>query len=335
MILALTAIGKDVTDVAEHNLLEGLSDLDYLKEQGINGPIWALIALDSHDYEIPVLKGDGTQATRENILAYILDKQLEDGGWALSGKKADPDMTGMALQALAPYYSTNANVKAAVDKALSCLSGMQLKNGGFSSSGEGENLEACAQVIVALTALGIDPTTDTRFVKTNGNPVSALLTFALKDGGFKHTLDESSLNGMATEQGSYALVAYDRFLNGKTSLYDMSDVKISSNPDIPKPEDKDITLTDVNGSGTTVTGKESILSDLELEANLLTSGDLYNKVKDSLKDGQFTLYDMYLLENNLEVQPDGTITVSIPVPEGYDGAKCKLYRVNATAVLPR
>ena len=328
LILALTAIGKDVTDVAGHNLLTGLSDLAYLKKQGINGPVWALIALDSHDYVIPALKGEGTQATRENILAYILDKQLEDGGWTLSGKKADPDMTGMALQALAPYYGTNVNVKAAVDKALECLSDIQLANGGFFSWGEGENAESCAQVIAALTALGIDPTTDARFVKANGNPVSALLTFALKDGGFKHIHSESELNGMATEQGSYALVAYARYLNKQTSLYDMSDVTIGGNSDQPEPEDKNITLTDIEGTGITATGKESILNGLELEANLLVSGDKYDKVKEALKDGKFTLYDLYLLENNLEIQPDGTITITFPVPDGYDGAKCKVYHIN-------
>ena len=66
---------------------------------------------------------------------------------------------------------------------------------------------------------------------------------------------------MATEQGYYALVAYDRFLNSKTktSLYDMSDVEIHKNPFVPVPEDKDITLTDVEGTGVTATGKESVL----------------------------------------------------------------------------
>ena len=35
-----------------------------------------------------------------------------------------------------------------------------------------------------------------------------------------------TLDGMATEQGYYALVAYQRLKDGKTSLYDMSDVSI-------------------------------------------------------------------------------------------------------------
>ena len=328
VILALTAIGMDITDVNGYNLLTYLTDMDYVTAQGINGPIWALIAFDSHDYEIPRASENTEQVTRKKLIAYILERQFPDGGWALNGNAADPDMTGMALQALAPYYATDPAVKTAVDKALECLSNMQLENGGFASGGI-ENSESNVQVIVALTALGIDPTKDVRFVKANGNPVSALLTFALEDGGFKHTLDESELNGMATEQGTYALTAYDRFLNDETSLYDMSDVKIDTNPDVPVPEDKDMTLTDVNETGITVTGKESILNGWELEAKLLTSGELYDKVKEALKNGKFTLYDLYLLENNLEVQPDGTITTAIPVPDGYDGAQCKVYRVNA------
>lgn len=30
---------------------------------------------------------------------------------------------------------------------------------------------------------------------------------------------------MATDQGTYALVAYDRFINGQNRLYDMTDVE--------------------------------------------------------------------------------------------------------------
>lgn len=328
LILALTAMGKDVTHIAGHNLLAGLSDLEYLKKQGINGPVWTLIALDAHNYAIPSLRGNGTQATRETIIASILDMQLKGGGWTFFGDEPDPDMTGMALQALAPYYKTNADVQASVDKALARLSDMQLANGGFSSWGSA-NSESTAQVITALTALGIDPTTDVRFVKANGNPVSALLTFGLADGGFKHTLDENSLNAMATEQDTYALVAYARYLSRQTSLYDMSDVEIHIDSDIPELDEPTITLTDVNGSGITIIGKESILGGKELEANWLTSGDRYAQAKKALPDGKFTLYDLYLLENNLEVQPTGTVTLALTIPDGYDAAQCKVYRIHA------
>ena len=218
IILALTSIGKDVTNVGGHNLLKGLDNMAYVQKQGINGPIFTLIALDSHNY--PTM-GD---VTREKLIQVILDAQLPNGGWNLSGENADTDMTAMAIQALAPYYKTNETVKAAVDKALEALSALQRNDGGFGSWGT-VNSESCAQVIVALTALGIDPATDSRFVKNGNTVLGALAGFYVDGGGFKHTAD-GERNGMATEQSYYALAAYYRFVNGQTSLYDMSDVTI-------------------------------------------------------------------------------------------------------------
>ena len=227
VILALTAAGYDVTNVAGHNLLIGLTDMTYVQKQGINGPIWALIAFDSHDYEIPTNPNATEQVTREKLIAYVLDKQLADGGWVLSAQTADTDMTGMAIQSLAPYYHSNAKVKAAVDAALVLLSAKQNDMGGYGSV-DGYCTESCAQVIVALTALGIDPETDTRFVKNGISVVDAMCQLAVQGGGFAH-IPTGKLDGMATEQGQYALAAYYRFKNGQTSLYDMSDVVIRSN----------------------------------------------------------------------------------------------------------
>ena len=220
VILALTAIGKDVTNVGGHNLLKGLDNMAYVQTQGINGPIFTLIALDSHNYPT---SGD---VTREKLIQVILDAQLNDGGWALSGNDADPDMTAMAIQSLAPYYKTNETVKAAVDKALEALSALQRNDGGFDSWGT-VNSESCAQVIVALTALGIDPTADSRFVKNGLTVLDALAGFYVTGGGFRHTAS-GDRDGMATEQGYYALASYYRFLNGQTSLYDMSDVTVQT-----------------------------------------------------------------------------------------------------------
>lgn len=243
VILALTALGYDVTNVDGHNLLAGLTDMSYIKKQGINGPIWALIAFDSHHYEIP--EGD---VTRDALISAILDAQLADGGWALSGESADPDMTAMAIQALAPYYETNAAVETAVDSALDRLSAMQMAAGGFQSWGT-LNAESCAQVIVALSALGIDPQTDARFVKNGCSVVDALLAFYNTDGGFRHTID-GELNGMATEQGYYALAAYFRLKNGKTSLYNMSDVTIGSGVIVTPPDDDKKSDDNNQGSNT-------------------------------------------------------------------------------------
>lgn len=220
IILALTAIGKDVTNVDGHDLLAGLNEMSYLSKQGINGAIFTLIALDSHSY---TPAGD---VTRDKLVQVILDAQISsDGGWSLDGKNADVDMTAMAIQALAAYYKSNSSAKKAVDKGLSWLSSVQQNDGGFTSWGAA-NSESCAQVIVALTALGINPAKDSRFIKNGVSVLDALCSFAVNGGGFKHLATETSANGMATEQGFYALVAYYRLLNGQTSLYDMTDVKL-------------------------------------------------------------------------------------------------------------
>ena len=229
-ILALTAIGKDPTNVGGYDLLARLADMDDVTFQGLNGAIFALIALDSNKYDVPAAADGGKQVTRDGLVAYILDQQLSDGGWALSGDNADPDMTAMALQALAAYRTGDKAVQSAVDKALKTLSDMQQADGGYSSWGT-LNSESCAQVIIALTALGIDPAKDSRFAKNGLTVLDALLSFAL-DGGFRHTAD-GERNDMATEQALCALTAYARLLDGKTALYDMTDVLGGQTPDVP------------------------------------------------------------------------------------------------------
>lgn len=216
--LAVTAIGKDPRNVGSHNLLTALNDVDYVNQQGVNGPIWALLALDSKNYDAP---------GREDLIASILSQQFEDGGWAVTPEgsapvtTADVDMTAMAIQALAPYYNTRKDVKDAVDKALVCLSRKQLDDGRFQSWGT-TNSESAAQVVVALSALGIDADKDSRFVKSGNSALDGLLYFAVETGGFGH--DDKVVNQMATEQAYYALAAYDRFSRKANRLYDMRDV---------------------------------------------------------------------------------------------------------------
>lgn len=237
-ILAVTAIGKDARNVGGYNLLKPLADFNQVKNQGLNGPIWALIALKSHpDYEIPQVSTVAEQTTEKKLLSFILGRQLEDGGWALSGKKADSDMTGMALQSLAPFYNKSGyeDVTAAVNKALDCLGSMQTKAGGYSTMGV-ETSESNAQVITALTALGINPEKDARFIKNGAWTVENLISYHIAGSGFMHVKAGSGNNGgaaagevdgLATGQGFYSLVAYQRLLDGKTALYDMSDLAVT------------------------------------------------------------------------------------------------------------
>lgn len=217
VILALTAMGKNPTNVGGYNLLIPLGDYEKTNLQGLNGAIWALIALDSGNYEIPKNTGAKVQATRQMYVDKIVKSQLADGGFALSAKgNSELDMTAMALVALSNYQD-QAAVKKAIEKGVTYLSKCQDKDGGFKSYGE-KNAESDAQVIMALNALGISMQ-DTRFVKEGHDIVSHLLTFKMADGSFKHIQSSTKGDQMATEQSYLALVAVKRSLEKKESLF--------------------------------------------------------------------------------------------------------------------
>ena len=165
--------------------------------------------------------------TRDDIIIEILRQQLPSGGFALSGKTADPDITAMAIQALAPYYNSektytytqkesgrelSQNVHTVIEEALSCLSLLQLDTGDFESWGT-QNVESTDQVLVALCCLGIDPLTDNRFIKNGNTLLDGILRYRMPDGGFIHSFTYDSdnptslpdqSNTMAGEQTLYA-----------------------------------------------------------------------------------------------------------------------------------
>lgn len=222
LVLALTALGKDPTAVGGYDLLLPLGDFQGVTQQGINGAIFALLALDCGGYAVPDNPSAAVQATRELYVEELLQRELEGGGWALTGDVPDVDITAMTLQALAKYREQPA-VAEAVERGLETLSGLQTADGGYDAWGIA-NSESISQVLVALTELGISPE-DPRFVKGDATLEQALLRYARDSGGFCHELgsgDKEDL--MATEQAFYALAALDRARAGKTTLYDMTDV---------------------------------------------------------------------------------------------------------------
>ena len=113
-----------------------------------------------------------------------------------------------------------------MDKALTWLSTMQKSDGSFAEmAGVASSSESTAQVLVALCALGIDPTADARFAKNSFHVVDGLLTFYTGEA-FKHQLADATVDQMGTEQSYYALAAYMRLTGGRSFLYDMNDVCI-------------------------------------------------------------------------------------------------------------
>lgn len=314
VILGLTSIGKDPRNVGGYNLLEKLADFNKVIKQGINGPIFALIAFDTNNYEIPIVDGVKVQTSREKLIDYILSKEIDGGGWALSGKVPDPDITAMALQSLAPYKNEE-KVKPYINRAIKVLSKLQNDKGGYSSWGT-TNSESVDQVIVALCALGIDPGKDERFIKGDCWLISNLMRFYVKGGGFKH-VENMEIDAMATDQGMYALVAYQRFLEGKNRLYYMTDAKetlsTGENPDLVKPnDDKDNNKDDnnQNSSGGTINqdnnsvsnGNSNSLSsnNSNSSGSSNTSGNTRNSSKNN-KDATINLKIIY------EGEKDGLI----------------------------
>lgn len=234
VILALTALGEDATKFTGsngtvYNLVEPLFEKNgstyRVSEQGNNGTAFALIALDSGNYY-----DNATGTTARNAwIKSLCDAQINNGAWGIDTDfpGSNVDMTAMVVQALAPYCSTNATVKAAVDKAVEWLSAEYQKNGDYGSS------ESAAQVIVALSALNIDAKINSRFQHNGISVLSNFLSYADPNSkGFLHDKQpNSTVNQMASEQAAYTLVAYDRYVNGSKRLYDMSDVTKRENAD--------------------------------------------------------------------------------------------------------
>ncbi len=224
VILALTAMGVDATDFNGIDLTAPLASLDDINSQGISGTIYALLALDSHGYPSGI---------RSALVDAVLAAQLPGGGWNWGdGAAADPDLTSMALYALAPYVGTgNAAVDAAVDAGLTVLGSIQDDaTAGFTSDwSPAPASESSSQALVALSSLGVS-VDDTRFVKTGGSLYDSLTGFLIPAGagkqGFVDFAGDAAPSGMATEQGLYALVALARSLTGANRLFDMTDVEL-------------------------------------------------------------------------------------------------------------
>lgn len=234
VVLALSSLGVNPQNVGGHDLLKPLANVEKGKWQGVNGSIFALLALDASAHWIE--KDVAYETAREGYLKDILSKQLADGGWAFSGEKSDPDLTAMALQSLAKYQS-NAEVKKATERGLQTLSNLQNEKGGYASWGE-ENSESVSQTIVALSELGI-PLDSKNFVKNGNSLLDNLMSFYIKGQGFKHS-PKGEVNAMATEQAFYALVAANRVRQNKSSLYRMKDALgfliIDKQPSEPAPK---------------------------------------------------------------------------------------------------
>ncbi|WP_217593436.1 S-layer homology domain-containing protein [Cohnella sp. GbtcB17] len=212
IVLAVRAAGADPRAFAGYDLAAAVYDHAKLTLQGANGPIFALLALDSGGFDLPA----DALWTRAKLVDWLLALQNADGSFPLSaGEAGNADITAMALAALAPYAEA-ASAASAIDHAVQYLSSVQLPNGGFKLERD-ENSETAAQVVIGLTAAGRDPA-GAAFVKAGGSLLDALLAYRTADGRFAHT-PGGAADPIATEQALLALIAYDRYATGAPALY--------------------------------------------------------------------------------------------------------------------
>jgi len=208
--IALSALGLDASNLGGHDLTAIFEYTPVTQRhalnQTINGDIYALIALDTMPY----------YGGRDGFIQVLINTQREDGTWSLNPamptSPADISVTAMAIQALALYHN-DPTVADAVANAMDWLRAQTF-----------EDPEGISQMIVALTTLGSE------FAEEAAYYVNHLLRwFDPVSGGFRRPNPHDPVNHMATEQAAYALTAYWRFVNGMTSLYDMSDAFAETN----------------------------------------------------------------------------------------------------------
>ena len=213
-VLAVKAIGKDPADIGGFDIQSPLEDYESVTSQGLNGAVFALLALNAD-------QTDPDGELEQKYLAYILDQEKTDGGFSLDDNtdQADVDITAMALQSLAAYQDKE-QVKETIERGIEVLADAQDKDGGYVSYGD-KSSESVSQVIITLSTYGIDCETDERFQKNGKGLYDVLMEYYQKDGSFSH-LAEGETDPMATDQGFCALVAYQRYKEKKSGFYDMT-----------------------------------------------------------------------------------------------------------------
>ena len=214
-IITLTSLGVDASNVysgSESIYLNFIDKLVIKTPSQIMEAIFGLLALDSGEYD------DIGTFTRQSCINFLLNNKMEPAegqyAWIIWGDAPDIDTTAMAVSALAPYYN-DIDVKVAVDGALKYLSAEQ------SSLGHYGNSNSTSMVIVALTALGKDPSAlEGDFAKNGNSLVDGLLAFKTSSNEFGWD-DGAAVSNLSTEQGFRALVAYKKFVDLGNKQYNI------------------------------------------------------------------------------------------------------------------
>lgn len=167
--------------------------------QGLNGWIWALIALDASGVDVP----EDARYSQQDMIDAIINAQNDDGSFALDSGSGDVDITAMALQALSPYA---VEYERQINSALNWLS-LEMSDQCTFFYGNSESSESLSQVIMAVTALGWGVGDMAGFVRDGQTMYTALNRFRCEDGLYKHLPDDEKGDYLATVQALQALLS--------------------------------------------------------------------------------------------------------------------------------
>ncbi len=104
---------------------------------------------------------------------------------------------------------------------------------------------------------------------------------------------------------------------------------------LEKEKTTETTETEVNieDSNTNIkieTSTKIVPEDTKLVVESIKEGTIYNTLVKVLEDNtsKFVAFDISLINNNIKVQPNGKVKLSIPIPSGYDTSRLTVYRVD-------
>lgn len=306
VVIALTSIGENAESFKGYNLVKPLYDIDKVRLQGINGVAYALIAISTGNYSNP--KDETGKTVTDILVEEILQAQLEDGGWCLSGNRADTDLTAICIQALIPYME-NKKIKKAVEMAFDRLSELQCESGGFATMGT-ETCESTAQVLVALAEAGVS-IEDKRFVK-NGNTILDGLLVYYKNKGFSH-LSGMGKNIVATEQAAYALVSYYRSVSGMNRLYDMRDGLVYKKIEDSVKENSKVSIEEHTKNQIVIKENQNVDNCIENEQQANVNND--KKTNSKSKKNKCKTNRKNVNKNNINTEESDFVEESVSVSE--------------------
>lgn len=242
--IVLRSIGVDSSKLYEANSLTAIDNGKKLTETdllagGYYSAPWILLSEQQGNVKL----SDAQRASLIQILKDNLKDGLFSSLWDDEDDR-DVDTAAAALAALAPYYDTDADAKAVVEKILAALKDAQQSNGSFGDA------NADAMVIIGLLAIGENP-----FLyraDSGASVVDGLLSYVNAETQ-KFTYAGSD-NALATEQAFRALIALEKY-DGKTPyhFYDFGDLQVSpghatgkgdvETPPAPDESEKDMTVS--------------------------------------------------------------------------------------------